>query len=266
MRKVWFIRFFTTLIVVAGLVFACKSAPKEAPQPEQEVVEEIVEVTPEEPEEIVEMDSAIPETTPIAVDSDIERQQERHAELGNILAEADAKRQEIMDDGLYEGNLQAFDIADNALKRATEAYDAGIEAVDENALVDGRFARDGFTAIIESAWLARTDALRVKSAYAQQQALKLKADIAVKDKYNFGTELYNKGNAALREKDYHAAIDFYEKSMPQFNDAIKIATEKRVKAELALKSAEQKIAESEKIVDDAVKFIENSSNEKGEIL
>jgi hypothetical protein len=248
-------------LIVSALIFSCKSAPKEAPQPEVEVeivtVEEVVEETPE-----------LVETAPIEVevDSDLLRRQEIYDELGNILAAAQAKRQELMDDGFYEESPQAFDLADNALNSASEDYTAGIDAVGENSLVNARMALEGFTAIIDGAWLSRADAQRVKSANAQQQALKLKADVAVKDRYNFAAELHNKGDAALRGKDYTAAIGFYEEAAPVFGETIKIAAEKKEKAEFALKNAENKIAESEKIAEDAVKFIENSSTENGEIL
>jgi hypothetical protein len=258
------------LLIISSLIFSCKSTPKEAPQPEAEeeiaVVEETVEETPEIIETVPVIEIIVPETTPIEVGSDLIRRQERYAELGDILAMAQAKRQEVINNGFYEERQQAFDIAANALNRAMEAYDAGIDAAGEDAMVDARTALDGFTAIIDGAWLSRADAIRVKSAYAQQQALKLKADMAVKDRYNFAAELHNKGDAAVRDRDYIAAIGFYEKSEPVFIELIKITAEKKEKAELALKNAEQKIVESERIAEDAVKFIENSSSEKGENL
>jgi tetratricopeptide (TPR) repeat protein len=273
LKKVYFDRIFLILLIVSGLFFSCKSAPKEAAQPEPEpaaVEEEVEEVIVED--EMPDVVGAppvveifIPETTP-AVDPNMAGLQERYNELGDILTMAQAKRQEIMNEGFYEKNQQPFDLADNALKRAEEAYDAGIDAVDEDSMVDARFALESFTAIIDGVWLSRADAARIKSSYAQQQALKLKADVAVKDRYSLAAELHNKGESAFRGKDYAAAIDFYEKAAPVFAEALKTASEKRERAALALKSAEQKIVESEKIVEDAVKFIENSSGEKGEVL
>ncbi|MDR1147410.1 MAG: hypothetical protein LBK66_02150 [Spirochaetaceae bacterium] len=270
MKKLCVYRIFLAFLIVSALFFSCKSAPKEAPQPEVEiaVVEEVVEETPEPVETAPIAEVIVPETAPVEVevDSGLIRRQEIYDELGNILAMAQIKRQELIDDGFYEENSQAFGVADNALNLAVEDYEAGIDAVGENSLVNARMALEGFTAIIDSAWLSRADAQRVKSDNAQQQALKLKADIAVKDRYNLAAELHNKGDAALRGKDYTAAIGFYEEAAPVFDEAIKIAAEKKEKAEFALKNAEQKIAESEKIAEDAVKFIENSSTGNGEIL
>jgi tetratricopeptide (TPR) repeat protein len=275
LKKVYFDRIFLILLIISGLFFSCKSAPKEAAQPEPEPtaveeveVEEEVIIEDESPEVIGAapvVEVIIPETTP-AADPDMAGLQERYDELGDILTMAQAKRQEIMNEGFYEKNQQPFDLADNALKRAAEAYNAGIGAVNESSMVDARFALDSFTAIIDGVWLSRADAARIKSSYAQQQALKLKADVAVKDRYSLAAELHNKGESALRDNDYAAAIDFYEEAAPVFAEALKTASEKRERAALALKSAEQKIVESEKIVDDAVKFIENSAGEKGEVL
>jgi tetratricopeptide (TPR) repeat protein len=270
LRKLYVYRIFLAFLIVSALIFSCKSAPKAAPEPEVEeeivVVEEIVEEIPEIIETAPIVEVIVPETAPMEADSGFIRRQEIYDELGYILVAAQAKRQELIDNGFYEESPQAFGVADNALNHAVEDYVAGIDAVGENSLVNARMALEGFTAIIDSVWLSRVDAQRVKSANAQQQALKLKADMAVKDRYALAAELHNKGDAALRGKDYAAAIGFYEEALPVFDEAIKIAAEKKEKAELALKNAEQKIAESEKIAEDAVKFIENSSTENGEIL
>jgi tetratricopeptide (TPR) repeat protein len=259
LRKLCVYRIFLAFLIVSALIFSCKSTPKGTPQPEVE--EEIIAV-----EEVVEETPEIIETAPVEADSGLIRRQEIYDELGYILVAAQAKRQELVDNGFYEESPQAFGVADNALNHAVEDYAAGIDAVGENSLVNARMALEGFTAIIDSVWLSRADAQRVKSANAQQQALKLKADVAVKDRYTLAAELHNKGDAALRGKDYAAAIGFYEEATPVFDETIKIAAEKKEKAEFALKNAEQKIVESEKIAEDAVKFIENSSTENGEIL
>ncbi|MDR0409850.1 MAG: hypothetical protein LBH18_05575 [Spirochaetaceae bacterium] len=264
MRKAYFYWIFSFIFIVSAIIFSCKSAPKTPPQPEPEPIPEEVEEEP--PESVVIDTEVVPEITDIAVVPEVTESEARYAELGDILTIARAKRQEIMNGGFNEENQQPFDIADNALKRAAEAYDAGIDAINEDSFIDARFALDGFIAIIDSVWLSRADALRIRSTYSQQQALKLKADVAVKDRYNIAADLHNKGIAASRRKDYIAAIDFYESALPVFAEVIKTATEKREKAELALKSAGEKISESEKIVEDAVKIIENSPNGKGEIL
>jgi tetratricopeptide (TPR) repeat protein len=254
------------------MLFSCKSAPKTLPEP---VVEETPAVetggASEEKPEVSDVDvvTEISRDPPIPSEADItglERRKQEYAELGKILAEARTKRQEIINAGFDDADRKAFDEADEMLKRAEEVYDAGFEAFNENAMSDARIALSSFNAIVDAVWMAKTDALRVNSSEKQQEALKLRADVAVKDEYNLATELHNKGNSAFRDKDYFVAIDFFERSIPAFDETIKVATEKKEKAELALKKAEEKISESEKIVEDAVKFLEDSVNQKGDVL
>jgi hypothetical protein len=257
------------MLFTAGYFFACKSAPKpiEQAQPEQEQpAAETVEVI--ETIETVET-IEVPDTEKSAEDdadalAAFEKQRQDHQELGEILTQARVKRQEIMNDRLYETSQQRFDDADAALARATEAYDAGFDTLDKAVLDDGLAALSGFTAIIDEWWLAKAEAARDASAGIQQEALKLKADAAAKESYNLAAELHNKGETAFRSKDYGSAIDFYDDAVPVFVESIRIAGEKKARAELALEAAEKKISESEKLAEDAAKILENSAIENGE--
>jgi hypothetical protein len=257
---------------------SCKSAPKnvEEVKPGPEKVEEvvvvpeaeeepaIVEETPEAVEETPEVVEEIPGIVNETDEVLLTKKQALYAELSETLTAARAKRQEVVDSGLNEQYRGRFNPADAALNTATDSYGAGFEAVDEAALAAAHSALDGFTSIINDALLAKAQDLQSTSGSMQQQALKLKADAAVKQNYSYATELYNKGNAAMRGSDYAAAADFYQEAIPAFMETINIATEKKAKAELALKNAEDKISQSEKIVEDAVKELETGKN--GEAL
>jgi tetratricopeptide (TPR) repeat protein len=252
------------------MFFSCKSAPKTAPQAavtEQPAAETTSEKKPELSDTNLTAESShVPPVPSEADTAGLEQSKQEYAELGAILAETRAKRQVIINAGFDDVDRQAFDEADEMLKRAEEVHDAGLEAFNENAMSDARLALAGFNAIVDAVWMAKTEALRVNSGEKQQEALKLRADIAVKDKYNLATELHNKGSAAFRVKDYFAAIDFFEQSIPAFEETIKIAAEKKEKAEFALKNAEEKITESEKIVEDAIKLLEDSVDQNGDVL
>jgi tetratricopeptide (TPR) repeat protein len=271
--KVSLVKICLMLLIVSGLFISCKSAPpvqKEAPA---EPVAETAGVAAEEKPEVIEVDvieeavePRIPQLQNEADLAGLERRKQEYAELGKILAEVRTKRQEIINAGFDDVDRRAFDEADDMLKRAGEVYDAGFEAFNESALEDARLALSSFNTIIDSVWMAKTEAMRTDSADKQQEALKLRADVAVKERYNLAAELHNKGTAAFRSKNYFVAIEFFEKSIPVFTEAIKTASEKKEKAELALKNAETKIIESEKIVEDAVKFFGDSTNKKGDVL
>ena len=265
MSKVSFSRIWPAILVV--LVVSCKSAPKtvEEVPPEPAKVEEVAAEPETKEEPAVAEETEIAEETPEAEDGELlAKKQSMYAELGETLTAARAKRQEVMNSNLNNDYKERFDSADGALNTATGTYEAGFDAVDEAALTEARSALDGFTSIINDALLAKAESLQSTSGSMQQQALKLKADTAVKQNYNLAAELFNKGNAAMRSEDYAAAAEFYGESIPAFMETINIATEKKTKAELALKNAEEKIGESEKIVEDAVKQLE--TGEDGDAL
>lgn len=261
MIKVHFSRIFLILFI-AGFVCSCKSAPKPdgQAQPEQtsEETGEDVEVI-----ETIEVIEAV-ETDDAEALANMEKMRQNYAELEEILTQARAKRQEIMNDRLNETAEQRFADADVMLVRATEAYETGDGAVDDTAVEYGRGALAEFSAIIDEWWLAKVEGARDVSNEMQQEALKLKADVAAKQNYNFAAELHNKAGSALGNKDYHVALEFYEEAAPAFSEAIKITNEKRIRAEQALELAEIKITESEKLVEDAVGLLENSTGEAGE--
>jgi hypothetical protein len=263
------------LIVLAA---SCKSVPKnvdpvqseqiqsEAAPPEEIVTEPETKEEPVivEETETIEETPEVTEVTEMADDALLTQKQAMYQELAETLTAARAKRQEIMNARFNDDYADRFDQADAALNTATNSYETGLENVDEAALAVAHSALDGFTSIINDAWLAKAEPLQSTSGAMRQQALNLKADAAVKDKYNFAADLYNKGNIAMHGKDYEAAAGFYQESIPVFMETINTATEKRVKAELALKNAEEKIDKSEKIVEEAVKQLE--AGENGEIL
>ncbi|MDR2344214.1 MAG: hypothetical protein LBD86_06775 [Spirochaetaceae bacterium] len=257
-----------TFLIVLGV--SCKSAPKNVEQIEPEPVQ--AEKTDAEPEPEHKEEAALAveeaEEVPEVVENEdgelLARKQAMYRELGETLTEARAKRQEIMKAELNNQYKDRFDPSDAALVRASNSYEAGLDAVDEDSLSAAHYALDGFTSIIEDVLLTKAESLHDTSDGMRQQALKLKADVAVKQGYDFAAGLYNKGNAAMSGKDYAAAADFYQESIPAFIEAINIATEKKVKAERALKDAEEKIVQSEKIVEEAEKQLETGEN--GEML
>jgi tetratricopeptide (TPR) repeat protein len=256
--KVSFSRVFLMLLI-AGCAISCKSAPKPAEQAEpehSEVIETVAtDKTDETPETVADDAKALAE---------MEEQRQGYAELNEILTQARAKRQEIIDDRLNETSEQRFAEADIMLMRATEAYEMGDEAVDDVAMEYGRNALLEFSAIIDAWWLTMAEEARGISADMRQEALKVKADVAAKEIYNRAAELHNKADVALNNKDYSAAFEFYDEAAPTFSEAIEITNEQRIRAELALGLAEIKITESEKLVEDAVGILENLANETGE--
>jgi tetratricopeptide (TPR) repeat protein len=261
------------LTAASALGFSCKSAPKSTTTtlpPSVSAQEPVGPVSASEVSEPVQEESASAEDTIVSgleIDYEaLEKAQDEYGELGAVLDEAQAKKQEALESGFGETYQERFAAADEALNRALEAYGAGFDAFSETALTDGRAALSGFAAIVDGVWMPQANALYETSSSLRQQALILKADIAVKEPYSLAAELHDKGEAALHDKNYRAATGFYEEAVAAFTEIVKISGEKKTNAELAMKNADEKISESEKIIEDAIRFIEDTAVEKGESL
>ncbi|MDR1506288.1 MAG: hypothetical protein LBI67_04235 [Treponema sp.] len=174
-----------------------------------------------------------------------------------------------MEDGVaaYDRYVVLKTIADaHSLKEEADAYDfivydlenyragadAGANAVD--LLTDGVVAEAKenadealrrFGLVLENGWISYANE---KSAAAQswrQAALDAKANVAVRDAYQNAERAYNQAHVALRSGDFLEAADLFDSSGILFRQSRDAAVEKRVKAEEAIRQAEQIVSESE---------------------
>jgi tetratricopeptide (TPR) repeat protein len=190
-----------------------------------------------------------------------------YAGLRSVIVQAQEKRQEVVDAQLEMQNLSLVEQADASLRRAEDLYDLGENKLgkkDRNeAFTSAQSAILGYTQILDQFWLDTASDLRSKSLAAQLDALKLKADIAVREDYNLTTNIHNQGEAAYRARDYKTAMDFYTESISLYGNVSAAAAEKRRLATLALQSAEEKIAESERIAADAENVLGADADSSG---
>jgi hypothetical protein len=211
----------------------------EEPVPEESASEEPV---PEEP---------VPEVVE-AVDFD---------SIGLLIAEAQAKREEIDSDGIAGGSNGSdagndeLSAADKALAEAQGIYSLGPDGSDAKeklaAAEAAKSALDAYNHIFETYWLGKADEARTLATSAQQDALKIKADVAVRDDYLASADIFNNGETLYKAKNYKASVNYFVESEGRFVNAALLAGEKRRMAALALQSAERKIEESERIAADA---------------
>ncbi|GMO49042.1 MAG: hypothetical protein Ta2G_05580 [Termitinemataceae bacterium] len=185
--------------------------------------------------------------------------------LGELLTAANEQRSEILANGFEKNDTSSFKIGEDALERASRAYNSsdgkGTSKVDPKAIQDASLALNSFRILLDSGWMAKIDTARKASAEAQQAALKLRADVAVKDNYNTAAEIHNRGAAAYRNRDWQNSYNFFVESKPLFDAAAISAAEKKRFAEMALKNAEKKLSESEKLAMDAEKLLEQGTEE-----
>lgn len=211
----------------------------------------------EEPEEVVDVDYAA-----------LEKAQAEYNELALVLEETQKKRRELLEGGFDSQFAERFNTADIALRRALDAYGAGFDAFTETALNDGIVARDGFKSILDGMWKPKAQDSSASAAALRQQALNLKADVALKENYSRAVALQKKGDDALKSEDYRTAANSYGEAVSSFTATVKSASEKRSAAEAAVKTASDRLNESEKIIEEAVKLLERAAaaNGRGDIL
>ena len=187
-------------------------------------------------------------------------------QLGALLAQAREKRQEVTENKLEKLDEALFVQADNAFLNAEKLFNKGETALSaaekSTAFKEAELALTAYSTLVDKHWFAIASEAKERSENAQQDALKLKADVAVRDDYNLTTEIHNQGEAAFKGKDYKHAVGYYNESAALYVTVAGVAAEKRRLATLALQSAESKILESEKIAADADTVL-NPPNSKG---
>jgi hypothetical protein len=241
MKKKLSVAIFSVIFsVVLGI--SCKSAPppQEDPQPAE------VAVVKEEPARSVEEIEDVAPDVVEAVDFD---------SIGLLIAEAKAKREEIENDQIDDTGDNELLAAGKALAEAESVYDLGPDGSSAEsklaAAESAQFALDTYNHVFEGWWLGKADEVRNRAAGAQQEALKLKADVAVRNDYLAGADVFNNGEALFKAKNYKPALSYFIESETLFVGVSMLAAEKKRLAALALQSAERKIEESERIAADA---------------
>ncbi|MDR2481068.1 MAG: hypothetical protein LBD07_02080 [Spirochaetaceae bacterium] len=188
--------------------------------------------------------------------------------LGSLIAEAKEKRQEINDNELEILDEPLVSKADDCLISAENIYNKGTSKLSNNdkksAYKDAEFALLTYAGLLDTYWYNTSSEARQRASTAQQDALKLKADVAVRNDYNLSTEIFNNGEQAYKDKDYKRALSFYLEATMLFVNAASNTAEKKRLAMLALQSAETKILESEKIAADAEAVLNTENTDNNE--
>ncbi|MDR2144409.1 MAG: hypothetical protein LBP29_08575 [Treponema sp.] len=186
--------------------------------------------------------------------------------------------QDKYDNGDYSGALEDGTTAYNryavlkavadayAIKQKADAYDfitydpenyeagadAGNNAVDlfdQGSLAEAGESADEavarFNLVLENGWIGYTNERSVTAQSWRQAALEAKANVAVRNEYQNADKTYNEAHVALRAGNFEEAADLFERSGLLFRQSRDAAVEKQVKAEEAIRLAEQKVSESE---------------------
>ena len=90
----------------------------------------------------------------------------------------------------------------------------------------------------------------------QNGCLELKADVAVKDKYEEALAVYNEAIKYNEAKEYEKAIELFDKANSLFKEVEKVTVEKKEKAESSFDTTEEELTKLES----SVKEIEDEIN------
>ncbi|MDR2304787.1 MAG: hypothetical protein LBE10_09395 [Treponema sp.] len=151
-------------------------------------------------------------------------------------------RQEIEDRDFIRYDPENFDRADEAGLSAIADY----EAMDpESAKEKAEEARLRYNLVLNTGWQSYAAEKGAASADKRQEALKLKANVAVRSDFEAASRIFDQGNSAFKAEDYPAAADFFVDAESRFITIRGIAEQKRQAAENAIRKADEKMVESE---------------------
>lgn len=231
-----------SLLTVLLLLSSCQSAPparEEAPQAQPEAPSQ-------EGVAVAVVEDVVVAEEPLPPDFD---------GLGLLIAEAQDRRREVAHDKLEELGGDALVLADKSLQNAEAVFNAGpassTDGEKAGALASAQASLDAYKAVLREHWLGRSGEIRGRAGAARQEALKAKADVAVRDGFAAGEGVFNNGEALFTSEEYKLSVPYYLEAESLFVAAASEAAEKRRLAAAALESADKKIEESEKIAADA---------------
>jgi hypothetical protein len=158
------------------------------------------------------------------------------------IAEAYNKQQEVDGRDFYSYDPENYDLA-------ADSGNAAVEYFDNGSLQDAQDAADEslvrFNLVLRNGWIVLTGEKASEAGGVREACREVKANVAVRQDYDAAEEVYNQAHVALRAEEYADAADMFEQSTGLYARAYDTAVEKRIRAETALREAEQKVADSE---------------------
>jgi hypothetical protein len=155
-------------------------------------------------------------------------------------------------------NPSDITLADETLMSAASYYSGGnyISANDK-----AEAAKLQYSAALEAAWKEISAGKLADAAAARQRALDLRANVSVKQDFDYAEALFTQANSALWAQNYDEASRLFIRCEPMFTASAAAALEKRQAAEEALWRADQRLAESDEIAKNAELILEEGGIE-----
>ena len=175
---------------------------------------------------------------------------------GNTGLEAYNVRMEIAGREFEQYDPVNVEIADETMYSAADDYVAGHYGPAKDK-ADEALLR--YNLALKTAWEAYAAEKGANAATERQNALDLKANVAVRQDFNSAQAIYTQANTAFQAKKFDEAGKLYAECGPMFEKAAGAAREKRRIAEEDLRLANQKMEESDKAAKDAEIILEGGA-------
>jgi hypothetical protein len=165
-------------------------------------------------------------------------------------------REEIVRRDFAGFDADNFDQADTTFVAAADAYETGAAA---DALKGAAESKLRYTQVLKAGWASYAAQLQALARRERQNALDVKANVAVKNEFAGVEQIYNQAESSFKAEGYEDAAGLYVKSEAGYVAVAQTAREKRRIAEAAIQAAEKKLAESETVARDAEAALEGGA-------
>jgi hypothetical protein len=152
-------------------------------------------------------------------------------------------RSEIETHNLSRFDPQRFAEAEEQLQQAMSAYEEKHIAAAQEAAAE---ALSQYQQVADTGWEALAEEQRQRARALREEALNLKAHIAMKEAYQEADMVYTEGEQVLSAKDFKQAFELFTQGADQFTEVRDTTAKKRQAAEKAIQTAQDKIADSDK--------------------
>jgi hypothetical protein len=170
--------------------------------------------------------------------------------------EAYKLRQEVVDRDFSGYDRDNFSRADELLLAAFNHYG---EKDTKTARDEADQALSRYDLVLRAGWAGSTARLQALAQAERQKALNEKANVAVRNDFSETEKVFTQANTAYRAQRYQEAGPLYEQSAVSYTILAGTAAEKRRQAETAIGKAEEKVAESETVVQNAELILEGGA-------
>ncbi|MHB9292454.1 hypothetical protein Holit_01551 [Hollandina sp. SP2] len=152
-------------------------------------------------------------------------------------------RSEIETHNLSRFDPQRFAAAEEQLQQAVSAYEGQDIAAAQQAAAE---ALVQYQQVADTGWEALAEEQRQRVRALREEALNLKAHIAMKDAYQEADMVYTEGERIINAKNYKQALALFTQGVDLFTAVRDTTAKKRQTAEKAIQTAQDKIADSDK--------------------